>query len=342
MQHLRFGTGLWQGVSSARLASVAGLVEEVGFDQLWYANHKLYRDMFVGLGIAAQHTRRIQLGTFVAEPYSQHPAQLAAAIATIDELSGGRAIFGIGAGGANFVELGLRVSRPAQTLRESVAVIRGLLSGGAVDFDGEVFSVHGATLHVPVRTALPIVVASRGDRVLEVAGEIADAAMISTYATPAGLGHGRSMVERGLERAGRSGDGFGYMTRVDVAIDEDPRTARDAVRPMIALMVMASYPDTAFLEHAGLQLTPELEEMSRHKNEALAMASGQLVPDEYVRQYAWVGTPAGVAEQIAEVADAGFETIVVLPQPMTEDPERLLRTFGLDVIPRVRALLGLT
>lgn len=341
MEQPRFGTGLWQGITSDRLAAVSELIEEVGFDQLWYANHKLYRDMFVGLAIAAQHTRRIELGTFVAEPYSQHPAQLATAIATVDELSGGRAIFGIGAGGANFVELGLRVSRPAQTIRESVQIVRGLLSGQETALEGGTFSVHGAQLHLPARRTLPIVVASRGDRVLEVAGEVGDGAMISTYATPAGLGHGRRMVERGLERAGRSGDGYLYMTRVDIAIDDDPAAAMNAVRPMIALMVMASYPDTAFLEHAGLELTPELEEMSKHKNEALAMASGSLVPDAYVRQYAWVGTPAQVAEQIAEVVDAGFGTIVVLPQPMTEDPERLIRAFGHEVIPRVRAELAL-
>ena len=341
MDQPRFGTGLWQGITSDRLGAVSELIEEVGFDQLWYANHKLYRDMFVGLAIAAQHTRRVELGTFVAEPYSQHPAQLAAAIATIDELSGGRAIFGIGAGGANFVELGLRVTRPAQAIRESVRIVRDLLSGNETALDGEMFSTRGARLHLPARRALPIIVASRGDRVLEVAGEVGDGAMISTYATPAGLGHGRAMVARGLERAGRSGDGYRYMTRVDVAIDEDPAAAMNAVRPMIALMVMASYPDTAFLDHAGIEITPALEEMSKHKNEALAMASGHLVPDEYVRQYAWVGTPAQVAEQIAEVVDAGFGTIVVLPQPMTQDPERLIRAFGEQVIPRVKAQLAI-
>jgi alkanesulfonate monooxygenase SsuD/methylene tetrahydromethanopterin reductase-like flavin-dependent oxidoreductase (luciferase family) len=109
---------------------------------------------------------------------------------------------------------------------------------------------------------------------------------------------------------------------------------------MIAAMVMASYPDTAFLSHAGLELTPELEAMARHKNEALAFSSGDLVPDEFVRQFAWVGTPAEVAEQIAAVVDSGFDTIVFLPQPMSEDPEPVLLRFAREVIPRVHASLG--
>src|SRR5262249_5071662 len=94
-QELRFGVGVWQGYSTPRLIELARLIEDEGFDQLWYSNHKLYRDMWAGMAVTAMSTRRIELGTFVAEPYSQHPAQIAAAIATIDELSGGRAILGL-------------------------------------------------------------------------------------------------------------------------------------------------------------------------------------------------------------------------------------------------------
>jgi alkanesulfonate monooxygenase SsuD/methylene tetrahydromethanopterin reductase-like flavin-dependent oxidoreductase (luciferase family) len=109
---------------------------------------------------------------------------------------------------------------------------------------------------------------------------------------------------------------------------------------MIAGMVMASYPDTAFLQHAGLEITPELAAMAQLKNEALAFNSGHLVPDEYVRSFAWVGTPADVADQIAAVADSGFGTIVFVPQPLTADVEPTLLRFAREVIPRVRASLG--
>src|SRR5579859_5022764 len=182
-----FGVGVWQGLSSARLAELARLIEHEGFDQLWYANHKLYRDLWVGMAIAALATDRVSLGSFVAEPYSQHPAQIAAAIATIDELSGGRAILGLGAGGANFKELGAVRRRPARALRESVEIARGLLHGERIAYQGEVFTADDVWLHLPTRPELPIVVASRGDRVLRAAGEVADGVMIATYATPAGL-----------------------------------------------------------------------------------------------------------------------------------------------------------
>jgi 5,10-methylenetetrahydromethanopterin reductase len=339
-ERVRFGVGVWQGYTTTRLTELARLIESEGFDQLWYANHKLYRDLWIGMAIAAQATQHIELGTFVAEPYSQHPAQIAAAIATIDELSGGRAILGLGAGGANFKELGAQRIRPAQALRESVEIARGLLRGERIAYRGQVYTADDIWLHLPSRADLPIVVASRGDRVLRMAGEVADGVMIATYATPEGLRHGRDMVSEGLGRGGRAATDIQLMTRVDVCIDEDPRAARDAVRPMIAAMVMASYPDTAFLVHAGLEITPELATMAQQKNEALAFASGHLVPDEFVRQFAWVGTPTQVAEQIAAVVDSGFRTIVFLAQPMNLDPAPTLHCFAQEVAPRVRALLG--
>jgi alkanesulfonate monooxygenase SsuD/methylene tetrahydromethanopterin reductase-like flavin-dependent oxidoreductase (luciferase family) len=105
-------------------------------------------------------------------------------------------------------------------------------------------------------------------------------------------------------------------------------------------MVMASYPDTAFLAHAGLEITPALAEMAREKNEALAFRSGHLVPDAFVDQFAWVGTAEQVATRIAAVVDSGFRDIVVLMQPMFADPAPAMGIFARQVIPRVRALCG--
>lgn len=341
MDELRFGIGLWQGAGVRRMAQLARVAEEVGLDHVWVSNHKLYADMFVAMAAVVGATERVGVGSFVAEPYAQHPALVAAAIAALDELSGGRVILGLGAGGANFRELGIRVERPAVAIREAIEVMRPLLAGATVDYQGELTTARGIYLHaLATRPDLPIVVASRGDRVLQVAGAVADGAMIATYATPQGLRHGREMVLAGMRQAGRSPDGFGWATRVDVALTDDPAAGADAVRPMIAAMVMASYPDTAFLEHAGLSITPQLAEMAARKDEALAFASGHLVPDAYVEQYAWTGTPEQVAARIAAVADAGFRDIVVLLQPMSVDPEPSIRRFALEVVPRVHALRG--
>ena len=338
---MKFGVGLWQGIAATDLAGVTRMCEEVGYSHVWYANHKLYRDMFVGLTVAALNSKRMEVGTFVAEPYSFHPGQIAAAIATIDELSEGRAILGIGAGGGTLRELGIERTKITRSMRESIDVIHGLLRGEHVAFEGEAIRIDGH-LHVPARSDLPVILASRGDRVLQLAGETADGAMVATYATAAGLGHGLAMVEEGRRRGAAPDRPFRMMARVDVAIDEDERAAREAVRPMIAMMVMASYPDSAFVRHAGLELTPELEAMCQQKNEALALASGHLIPDEFVQSFAWTGSPATIAAQIAAATEVGYSEVVILPQPLNESSVDTIRRFATEVIPRFRALTETT
>ena len=336
---MKFGVGLWQGISMRDLPAVVRMCEEVGYSHVWYANHKLYRDMFVGLAVAAVSSRRIELGTFVAEPYSFHPGQIAAAIATIDELSEGRATLAIGAGGGTLRELGIERSRITGILRESIQVIHALLRGEHVATRGAAVQIDGR-LHLPARSDLPVILASRGDHVLQLAGEIADGAMVATYATAAGLRHGLETVNEGRRRSADPARPFRMVARVDVAIDEDERAARDAVRPMIAMMVMASYPDSAFVRHAGLELTPELEAMCQQKDEALALASGHLVPDEYVRSFAWTGSPDDVAAQVAAAAEVGYAEVVILPQPLDDGSVDTIRRFATEVMPRVHALTG--
>jgi 5,10-methylenetetrahydromethanopterin reductase len=337
---LAFGLGLWQGLTFASLASLGRAAEQLGYASLWYANHKLYRDMLVGLTVLASHTQRVKLGTFVAEPYSLHPALTAAAIASLDEVSHGRAILGLGTGGANFNELGIRRDRPARAMVESIQLVRRLLAGEHVTFHGDVFSVADAWLHLPSHAHVPIVLASRGDLVLQVAGRLADGVMLSTYATPRGQRHAREMVARGARQADRPLDEVHQIIRVDLALDEDPAVARAQVKPMIASSLMNSYPDRRFVEQVGLELTPDLEAMCRRKNEAESFAAGHLVPDDFVREFAWAGTPEQVAAQIAPIVELGIRDILVMPHPLDRDPQPTVHSFATQVVPRLHALLG--
>jgi 5,10-methylenetetrahydromethanopterin reductase len=295
--------------------------------------------MFVGLSVMSAATSTIGVGTFVAEAYSQHPGQLAAGVATIDELSGGRATLTLGSGGGSLRWLGLARSSSLKVMAESAAIARALLAGETIDHEGEIFKLNGAHLHMPVSRRVPVVIAARSDKMLELAGRCGDGAMAATYATPDGLGHARALIARGVEASGRSLDGFPLYARVDVTLDDDPQRAMDAVRPIIAMMVMASYPKTDFLKHVGLTLTPELEEMCRQRDEALALASGHLVPDEYVSKFAWVGTPDQVAAGIADAVRSGFRNIVLLTQPLDADPGDSMLRIASEVIPRVERLL---
>src|SRR6201999_2136571 len=131
------------------------------------------RALFGGWSVMATNPEAIGTGSFIAEPYSQHPAQLAAGIATIDELSGGRAALGLGAGGGSLVTIGLKRRRPLGVMTEATEICRRLLDGERFDYAGEHFSLRDAKLEFQVNSHIPVVVASRGDKMLEASGRVA-------------------------------------------------------------------------------------------------------------------------------------------------------------------------
>jgi len=338
---LRTGVGMWFFETMPRFVDLCRQAEALGYDQIWCANHKLHRDLYVTLTAAAMATRKTQVGTFIADLYSLHPALVAAAAATADELSGGRVILLLGTGGANFKEVALERSRPLRTMEEGIEIIRRLFQGETVTFRGQVFSTHEARLQFPVRRDLPIWVATRGDRMYELAGRVADGVMIATYATPPGVRHALGLIERGARAAGRTMKDLTLLTRVDVSVGSSSKEARDAVKPMIAMFLMGSYPDQQFIRHSGLQVPDELLEVMKAKNEALSLASGHLVPEEFVDAFAWAGTPDEVARQVAAVVSLGIPNICIMPHPPRGQPvEPIMRSFMEDVMPRVRRLVG--
>src|SRR5215813_12900035 len=124
----------------------ARLAEAIGYDTAWLADERFFRELYSCLAHFADHTSKVRLGPCVTDPFSRHPALTAMAIATLDEISGGRAILGIGAGISGFAELGIERRKPARAIRESVQLIRALLRGETVDFYGEVIALNNGRL----------------------------------------------------------------------------------------------------------------------------------------------------------------------------------------------------
>jgi 5,10-methylenetetrahydromethanopterin reductase len=332
---------MWQTYPAASFVEVVRLCEAAGYDEFWYGNHKLYRDMFMGLMLAACHSRRMRLGSFVAEPYTMHPALIAAAAATLDEASDGRALLGLGTGGANFRELGVERTRPLAAMEETIRIARGVLRGESVTLHGDVFTVNEARLQFAPRPDVPIVLATRGTRMLRLGGRLADAVMVATYAQPAGVRYALEQVAAGAREAGRRPDEVAIISRVDACVWPDGRTARDAVKPMIAGFLMASYPDRRFVRQMGLEVPEELEAIVSQKNEARTLAAWRLVPDDFVDAFTWAGTPDEVARRVAAIVELGITRICYLPQPPPgQGVEPIMRAWMEEVVPRVRRLVG--
>lgn len=340
---IKLGLGLhWLESQSHRdvIAQVQE-AETLGYDQIWVSNEKFFHDMYVMATMVAGNTSQVKIGTFVADPYTHHPALTAMAVATLDEVSEGRAIFGIGAGGTGFPVMGIQRTKPALAIKEAVTIVRALWRGETVDFEGEVIQCRNGRLNFKTRPDIPVAVATRGNLVLQTGGEVADSVMIATYAEPVGIQHAISMIEVGAKRAGRSLDDITFISRVDACISEDRRIAYDAVKPMVGVFLWTSYPDRQFVHRVGLTVPDELEEIIAQRDYNLMAPNAHLIPDEFVDKFCWAGTAQDVALKVAEVAKLGIENITFLPHPPQEsDTVETVREFAQTVKPMVEEMLG--
>lgn len=328
---MRLGLGLLQEHPPEDLIRIVRLAEELGYDTFWYGNEKYWRDPWIGLAIAATNTSRIKLGTFITDPYTTYAALTAVAIASLDELSHGRAILLMGAGGGGGGALGYERRKPATAIRETIQLVRGMLRGERAELIGEHVKFSGGKLAFqPLRPDLPIYVASRGNRVLEMAGEVADGVMIATYATPPGVRHALARIDAGLAKSGRTRQDVKLINRIDAWIDDArPERARELVAPMVARLLTTSYPDQSFVDAVGLTIPAELEDVLRKKDRDLATRSGHLVPNELVDAFTWWGSAEQVAERVRAVTALGIDDVTVLfHPPHGQPPDPAIRRFA--------------
>jgi 5,10-methylenetetrahydromethanopterin reductase len=323
-------------------AALAKLAEELGFDTLWHSNQRFYREMFVRMTSSAVATERIGIGGAVAEPFAVHPVLTAQALATVDELSGGRATLAVGAGGSGFQMMGVQRRRSARAIREAHAIIKGILAGEEVTYAGEIVSAHRARLEFRLERPPTLWVATRGDVTLRTAGEYADAVIVATYATPAGVQQAADIVRDGAARVGRPPEMVRLMSRVDTCVHADWRKAYDGTRVMVARFLWSSFPDRNFVQREGLEVPEDVEALIAKRDYSLVPEAAARIPNDFVRAVTWAGSPDMVAERVAAIhRQTGIEDfgLWALLAP-GQSREASLRLIGEEVVPRVRSLLA--
>lgn len=336
---MEFGVALPLRAPIGEILETARLAERLGFNSVWATHDRLQKDAFSVLAALALKTRRVRLGPGVTNPYSRQPAMIAAAIATLDELSGGRAVLGLGAGGTTHRALGIRRERPVTTLRETIGLIRRLLAGEEVTFDGRFVHATGARLDfVPTRAAVPVYVGSRGPRLLELAGELADGVIVGNVATAEGWGYALDHVAAGAERAGRKLSDLHLTAWVYCAVADGQAEALEAVQPLVATSLVTS---RGILPELGIEMPPgfteTMEELDWSLEAAAVARAGRLVPDETVARLAVAGTPAHCGERLQDLLDAFplISQVVIVPAPARgQELADVMRRFMLEVVPR--------
>ena len=270
---------------------------ETGFDVAFASCHYNNRDPFLALDRIASATDDLLVGPGVVNPYETHPVTLASRLATLQEATGGRAAFGIGAGDrSTLANLGIDRERPLRRVLETVQVARKLWAGERVDHDGT-FVARDAGLNYAVDSP-PVYVGAQGPDMLRMGGKHGDGVLVNA-SHPADLGWAAERVAEGVSRR-TDGVDPEILAYASVSVAGDAAAARAAARPPVAF-IAAGAPD-AVLERHGLDA---------ERAEAIGEAIGAgrfeeafaAVTDAMLDAFAVAGTPDEVAERFAALSE---------------------------------------
>lgn len=312
---VQFGMGMAPVEPLSKVVATARLAEELGFKFFGQADQRFQgeKDAFVALSADAMSTKTITLGPCVSDPYSRIPAMLAVAIASLDELSGGRALLALGAGGSGFSEMHLERTQVNRALRECVTIVRTLLGGERATFDGRVFKLTDAKLGFDVRPDIPIYIATRSPKNLELAGEIADGAVIATYVSRPQLQFAVERIQAGAERAGRTLADIKLVSWVYTSISDDGRQAVENVRPFVTQALINTSPEAypVILEGFDERLPQFLERCRSMGRVGLenAYADRSFLTDEVIKRFSVAGTPEDCIAKVKEIEALGIGEI---------------------------------
>ena len=267
----------------------AQVAERLGYESVWTTQLPDARDAALVLAAYAANTKRIGLGTAVLPIYTRHPTAMAQMTATLDELSGGRFILGIGISHKVTVESmwGLRLEHPVDAMREYLTILRSSLNDGVSSFEGTHFTARWG-YSAPRRGDVRIMISALNPRMLHLAGELADG-VILYMCSPR---HIREQIipaiKAGRESAGKAMDGFEIVAGIDSCLTSDRAAALEVYRSTIE-------------RYASLPYYRKMMDASGYADE---LASGQ-VSEAMIDELAAIGDEGQVRAAIHRFRDAG-------------------------------------
>jgi F420-dependent oxidoreductase-like protein len=313
------------------VVAFARTAEECGYEAI-FVPEAWGRDAFVTLGALARVTERIGLGTGIVNVYSRTPALLAMAAMTLDELSGGRAILGLGTSGQRVIEgwHGVPMARPLRRLRETTEAVRAIVGGSRRGYSGETLSIapgFAVTLPRP-RERIPIYHASLTPRGIRQCAEMADG-WLPYFASPATLRADLSAIDGTLRATGRERGAFTVAPLLPVFVSDDEASARAVLRRHLAFYIggMGRFYREAVARHGFGDAVEKIRSLwdARQRD-----AAADAVTDSLLDAFAIVGDARRCRARLDDYRAAGADLpIVALPGDVTlADAERTIRALG--------------
>jgi probable F420-dependent oxidoreductase len=329
---MEFGITFKSDMTLPHMVALAKQAERAVFMYAWcFDSHVLWHEVYAILTLVAANTRKMKFGPLVTNPIVRDPTVTASVLATLNELSGGRAQLGIGRGDSSRRVMGKKPTTVDHML-ETIHVFRELTSGQPIEYEGHPIQMTWA------RGRIPVWVAGYGPKALGAAGEVADGIVLQ-FADPHLIKWCMGFVREGAERAGRDFSEIQVMSAAPVWVSNDIAAAREHVRWFPALV--SNHVVDLISRYDPSQLPPELTAYVRdrrgydyHHHAEVGSSNAEFVTDEIVDRYCIVGPVKEHIRRLEVLQSLGVTQFNIYL--MSGDEENTLDVYARKIVPRLR------
>jgi 5,10-methylenetetrahydromethanopterin reductase len=309
-----------QGPNSAtEMIAASKLAEDCGFSSVFVPEHYYDREAPSILGAIAQSTQKIRIGTGVINPYTRYPSLIAMTAATMDEISGGRFILGLGSGGViGSLEHGIpnefagqKFDYPLGHIREMITIVRELLSGKVVNFHGKFYQLENVKLHFrSIQERIPIYLGQQGPKMMELAGELCDGVLITLCCTVPYVKDVIQKIKVSESHHKRDEKAVDFAARIIVSMDSDRSRAIKLSKQLVGRVFI--HPGAKPVMEASSFNLP-IDEMKRAVDAGKNDLLDELVPNEIVETTTASGTKSDVLKRVEEFRAGGITHPLIVP-----------------------------
>jgi alkanesulfonate monooxygenase SsuD/methylene tetrahydromethanopterin reductase-like flavin-dependent oxidoreductase (luciferase family) len=309
------------------LPEFARKTEAAGFDELWVIEDCFYAGGIAQAAVALAHTQTIRVGLGIMPAVARNPAFTALEIASLARIAPNRFLPGIGHGVDIWMrQIGAFPKSQIRALEENVIAVRAILHGESVTMRGDYVQLDAVQLEFPLDSVPPIQLGVRGPKSLHVAGKVADGAILAEGCSPAYVRWARERMNAGRKEANRT-DSARVTVYIYWSMDDNISVAQARVRERLAARIAAGKMDV-YLNPLGL--AGQAAEMIVQGGESNLRDH---MPEEWLRQMAVVGSVADCAQTIRQLADAGVDSVTLIP---LMDNEAALTTHAQALMSQLR------
>lgn len=318
---MKFSLELLPNESIDDILELIMIAEDIGFENVWITDHYNNKNVFEVLALAAYKTSTIHIGSGVSNPFIRNPITIAQATTTLDEISDGRALIGIGPGDkATMNTLGISWNKPLSTVRDAVEIIRDVIDGREVKNGAKLTGTN------KVQDKIPIYIGAQGPKMLELSGQIADGSLVNA-SNPKDFEHAIPLIKNGLSNSKNPNKSFNFAAYTACSVDNDKKEAFNQTKIVVAFII-AGAPEVVLNRHnINLDAANKIKDYLSNNDFKNAIS---LVDEKMVNAFSVWGTPSEINEKIDVLKKMGVNEFVV-GSPIGKDRVKSLRLLE-DVV----------